>query len=81
MKKVSTLLVLGLLNVIHGLSHLLQLVQSLFLASYSFDKPKEPNWITNIIESPCMGFVWLLIGALTMYLGIRDFKHHKKHKD
>ncbi len=81
MKKVTSLVLLGILNIIHGFSHLLQLVQSLFMASYSLGNNKEDNWYHNMMESSWMGFIWLIVGGLTIYLGIRDFKHHKKHKD
>lgn len=81
MKKVGGLVILGILNIVHGLSHLLQLIQSLFLASYSLGEYEDGNWYHNMMESPYMGFIWLIVGCLTVYLGIRDFKHHKKHKD
>lgn len=81
MKKLSGLVLLGFLNIVHGISHVLQLIQSLFLASYSLGDHKESNWYHSMMESPWMGLIWLIVGILTIYLGIRDFKHHKKHKN
>lgn len=81
MKKVSGLVILGVLNVIHGLSHLVQLGQSLCLAFYSLGNHKEDNWYHNMMDSPWMGLIWVIVGCLTIYLGIRDFRHHIKHKD
>lgn len=81
MKKISTLVIVGILNIIHGIFHILQLIQSLFMASYSFGNHKEDNWYHEMMESPYMGIIWILIGCITIYLGIRDFKHHIKHKD
>lgn len=81
MKKLSTLVILGVLNIIHGLSHIIQLIQSVFLASYSLGNHQEDNWYNNIMESPYMSLFWIIMGGLTIYLGIRDFKHHIYHKD
>lgn len=81
MKKLGSLFILAILNVFHALIHLIQMAQSLFLASYSLDECKEDNWFHKMMESPWMSLIWLIVGILTIYLGIRDFKHHIKHKD
>lgn len=80
MKKYSSLLLLGTLNVIHACLHLFQVIQSLLLASYSINH-EEHSWIHEVMESPYMAIVWLILGIVTIYFGIRDYKHHKHHKD
>lgn len=80
--KTLAIILLGILNILHGLSHGLQLIQSLLLASYSLSGiHDESNWYHSLMENPYMGIVWLLVGVSTVYLGIKDFKHHKHHKD
>ncbi len=80
MKSYTTLLVLGILNVLHGCTHLFQVVQSFFLASYSLTG-HEDNWLHKVMENPWVGAFWGLVGLLTIVIGIRDYRHHLKHKD
>lgn len=80
MKKHTGIILLGLLNIVHGASHLLQVIQSLFLASYSFGNHNHGK-LEKVLESPYMGVLWVIVGISTIVLGIRDYQHHKKHKD
>jgi uncharacterized membrane protein len=80
MDKGKVLLTVGFINFVHGLIHLLQFAQSIFLATYAVKSVKETS-IHKALESPYMGIFWGLIGLLTMYIGYRDYKHHKHHKD
>jgi hypothetical protein len=74
-----TILTVGFLNIVHAGFHILQFVQSMFMFSYSLSG--EDNWAHRLIENPYMSIVWGTIGLLTIYIGWKDFKHHKKHKD
>lgn len=82
MKKYSRLVFLVALNLIHASMHVFQAIQSLVLMSYSINhKPHEETWVHKVLENPWMSIVWFLILILTVYTGIKDFKHHKHHKD
>ena len=80
MKKHVSLIFLGVLNIVHGSMHIFQLIQSIFMASYAFDK-KSDSWVHRLMENPWMGLVWACIGVTTLVIGIRDYKHHHHHKD
>ena len=77
--KYSTLLFLGIVNVLHAMTHIFQVIQSFFLFSYATNH--KDNWIHKLMESPYMAILWAILGIMTIYLGIRDYKHHKKHND
>ena len=79
MRKHKTLLILGAINVLHALTHILQVVQSFFLISHSLNH--KSSWVEKIMESPYMAILWLFLGIITIYLGIKDYKHHKQHKN
>lgn len=82
MRKYRKLVFLVILNLIHASMHVFQAIQSLFLMSYSINhEPSQPNWIHKVLENPWMSIVWFLILIITIYTGIRDFKHHKHHHD
>lgn len=71
-KKKSVLLIsIGSINIIHALLHLLQFLQSLLLASNSLI-PED-----SILHNPIFGLIWGIIGLITLYIGIKDFNHHK----
>lgn len=76
MKKYKTLFVLGALNILHASVHVIQMLQSVFLISYATNK--EENWLHNLMENPLISILWAALGLLTMYLGYRDYKIHKK---
>ena len=77
MKKSILLILLGSLNLIHGIFHVLQFLQSIFLVAYSMDGHNH-SWIEEIIHSPIMSFIWAIIGIFSLIIGIRDYRHHKK---
>jgi hypothetical protein len=31
-----------------------------------------------VLHSPILSIVWAVIGLITLYIGIKDFMHHKK---
>ena len=79
MKKYSTLIFLGIINILHASAHILQAIQSFFLFSYATNH--KENWVHKLMENPYMAILWAVLGIGTLYLGIRDYRHHKKHKD
>jgi hypothetical protein len=74
----KTLIFIGSVNIIHGLIHLIQFLQSALLFSYSLNGNQE-NWIHELMENPYMGLVWAILGIVTVVIGYRDYKHHTKH--
>lgn len=79
MKKYRTLIFLGAINILHASLHLFQALQSFFLFSYATNH--KENWVHKLMENPYMAIVWGVLGVLTLYLGWRDYQHHKHHKD
>jgi hypothetical protein len=80
MKKSTILIGLGSLNLIHGILHILQFVQSILLVSSSLEK--DNNGLDFVLHSPILSIVWVVIGLITLYIGIKDFRHHNKcHKN
>lgn len=75
-----SIILLGVINIIHASFHVIQVVQSVFIATYSLTNNKN-NWAFKFMESPVVGFISLAIGIFTVIIGIRDYKHHKHHKD
>jgi hypothetical protein len=65
------LISLGSINLIHAILHILQFIQSFLLVSNSM-LPED-----SILHSPVFGMVWGVIGLVTLYIGIKDFRHHK----
>ncbi len=80
MKKSSILIGLGSLNLIHGILHIIQFIQSLLLVNSSISE--EHTGLDAILHSPILSIIWAIIGLITLYIGIKDFRHHKNcHKD
>ena len=79
MKKSTILIGLGSLNLIHGILHILQFIQSILLVSSSLEN--DNTGLNFILHSPILSIVWVVIGLITLHIGIKDFRHHKKcHK-
>jgi hypothetical protein len=72
-KKPLILITLGSVNVIHALLHLLQFIQSVLLGLSSV----EETPLHDILTNPIVSAFWALIGIFTLYIGIKDFNHHK----
>jgi hypothetical protein len=66
----------GLLNLIHGLTHLLQFVQSILLVKYSTSNCDEDS----ILHNPYFSLLWAIIGLITLIIGVKDYIHHRKCK-
>ena len=80
-KKPLLLIGLGSVNLIHGLLHLLQFIQSILLVSASVQSKESESIFSTILHSPIFSLVWAVIGLVTLYIGIKDFKHHKDCHD
>lgn len=76
--KSSILIGIGSLNLIHGILHILQFIQSVLLVSTSVSE--KHTGIDALLHSPILSVIWAIIGLVTLYIGIKDFKHHKNHK-
>lgn len=63
----------GVLNLLHGLTHIVQFVQSIFLITYS-SSCDHGSWLHH----PAFSFLWAFIGISSLIIGIRDYRHHKK---
>lgn len=74
MKSIS-LIGLGSLNILHALIHLIQFLQSLFIASNSI---LEDNFLHSIAHNPILGVFWGIFGIISLIIGIKDYKHHNK---
>ena len=77
MKRSTILIGLGSLNFIHGILHILQFIQSVLLVSSSL-KEDNHTGLDAVLHSPILSIVWSVIGLITLYIGIKDFRHHKK---
>lgn len=78
MKKSLLLIGLGFINLLHASLHIVQVIQSLLLLNTTFNHD-EHNWINEITHNPIFAIVWSLIAIITLWMGIKDFIHHKKH--
>lgn len=78
MKKAIGLIGLGLVNLLHAGLHIAQFIQSLLLIRASTLDPHEDNVVEEIIHNPILAIVWGLVGLYTLYVGIKDFRHHKR---
>jgi hypothetical protein len=77
MKRSTILIGLGSLNLIHGILHILQFIQSVLLVSSSLNEEHHTG-LDAVLHSPILSIVWAVIGLITLYIGIKDFRHHKK---
>ena len=73
---------LGVMNLFHAGLHVIQFFQSfliLNMVSHNHNHHSE-NIFTTIIYSPIFSGFWVLIGLITLWIGVKDFIHHKKCK-
>lgn len=79
MKKILLIISIGLLNTIHGIFHIIQFIQSMILMSYSTSSHNEENSIIEkIMHNPIFALIMGIIGITTLFIGIKDYIHHKK---
>lgn len=73
------LISVGALNLLHGLFHIIQFIQSAFIVAYAAQSHHhEESFIDSIMHSPIFALVMGVIGILTLVIGIKDYRHHKK---
>lgn len=75
------LMSVGVLNLFHGLFHLIQFVQSMFIVAYSTQEhhhQHNESFIDNIMHSPIFALIMGIVGILTLVIGINDYRHHNK---
>ncbi len=43
----------------------------------------EETWLHKTLESPWMALVWAAVGFFSLFMGYRDFRHHRQscHND
>jgi sensor domain CHASE-containing protein len=78
MKKHIILISIGILNVLHGLFHIIQFIQSAFFVAYATHNHHHESWIEKVMHNPIFALLMGLIGILTLIIGIKDFRHHQK---
>jgi hypothetical protein len=80
MKNKSLFLIsVGVLNLLHGLTHIVQFIQSMFLITYSMEVHNQ-SWIDGLMHNPILALIWAIIGIISLVIGIRDYRHHKNCK-
>lgn len=80
-KKSIVLIGLGVINVLHAGLHILQFIQSVLLVrSASIIKEEHINesFIDSMLHTPYFAILWAIVGIFTLWIGIKDFIHHKK---
>jgi hypothetical protein len=78
MRKSLILISVGVLNLLHGMFHVIQFIQSMLLVAYSVEDHHHESLIDKIMHSPIFAIVWAIVGILTLVIGIKDYRHHKR---
>lgn len=79
MKKHILLISVGLMNVLHGSFHIVQFIQSMFFVAYAtHEHHHDEGLIEKIMHNPIFALVMGIIGIITLVIGIKDYRHHKK---
>ena len=79
MKKHFILISVGVLNVLHGSFHIVQFIQSMFFVAYAtHSHDHEESFIEQVMHNPIFALLMGIIGILTLMIGIKDYRHHKK---
>lgn len=85
MKKFKTSLILiglGVMNSLHAILHILQFVQSLILVKAStHHHHHDDSFLESLLHNPYFAILWAIIGIATLWIGIKDYKHHKECQD
>jgi hypothetical protein len=76
MKKYFILISAGVFNSLHGISHIVQFIQSMVLVSNSHHGCHEESFFNH----PLFSLLWAVIGIATLVIGIKDYLHHRKCK-
>ena len=79
MKKHVVLISVGILNLFHGLFHIIQFIQSMFFVAYAtHEHTHDEGFIESVMHNPIFALLMGIIGILTLIIGIKDYRHHKK---
>ncbi len=79
MKKHIVLISVGVLNVLHGSFHLIQFIQSMFFVAYAtHEHDHNESFIEKVMHNPIFALIMGIIGIITLVIGIKDYRHHKK---
>ena len=88
MKKFKTSLVLigiGIMNFLHAALHLLQFIQSIILVKASTNNHThhhhDDSFLESLLHNPYFAILWAIVGISTLWIGIKDYKHHNKCQD
>lgn len=82
MKKSIFLISVGILNLLHGSFHIIQFIQSMIFVFYSTHNIEdEHSFIEGVMHNPIFALIMGAIGVMTLIIGIKDYKHHKKCHD
>jgi hypothetical protein len=80
-RKSLFLISIGVLNLLHGFTHIIQLVQSMLLVAYASEHNHEEGFVHGLLHNPVLALIWAAIGIVTVVIGIKDYRHHNKcHK-
>lgn len=80
-KKSILFILLGILNLLHAGLHIIQFIQSIFLVTMSLEHDHQhEGFIDSLLHNPIFAILWGVIGLLTLWIGIKDFRHHNKCK-
>ena len=80
-KKSLLFIGLGAINLLHAGLHIIQFIQSVFLVTMSVDHHhhhEDGGFLETLLHNPIFALTWGIIGLLTLWIGIKDFRHHKK---
>jgi hypothetical protein len=82
LKKALLFIGLGTINLLHAGLHIIQFIQSIFLVTMSVEHhhSHDEGLIESLLHNPIFALFWGIIGLLTLWVGIRDFRHHNKCK-
>jgi hypothetical protein len=83
MKRSFILISVGLLNLLHGMFHIIQFVQSMLLVAYSLeDDGRHSHGLADtIVHHPAFALLWAVVGIVTLIIGVRDYLHHRRCQD
>lgn len=78
-KKSIVLIGLGVINILHASMHIIHFIQSMILVRYTMVKDNtDETIIDSLSHNPYFAILWAIVGIFTLWIGIKDFKHHKK---
>lgn len=65
----------GIVNLLHGFIHLFQFIHSILLVGLSSEL------LTEIVHNPFFNFSIGMIGVISLWIGVIDYRHHKICKE